>query len=125
MFCTSMPASTLLSAEGRCRCFSMNAKAAEQVVHHSASFRRPTAGSTSVRGRSFFHPIFQHQPAGICFRLDYRAYANLLQAKLPASQGTALQQQHLVDGGEVAVCYVVNTAEYCADILPQLEDMIK
>lgn len=55
-----------------------------------------------------------------------RAYANLLQAKLPASQGTALQQQqHLVDGGEVAVCYVVNTAEYCADILPQLEEMIK
>eukprot|EP00752_Nemacystus_decipiens_P002803 g2616.t1 len=54
-----------------------------------------------------------------------RAYANLLQAKLPVLQGTTPQQQHVVDDGEVAVCYVVNTAEYCADILPQLEDMIK
>lgn len=56
---------------------------------------------------------------------DTRAYANLLLAKLPTLQGSAGLQQHLVDGGEVAVCYVVNTAEYCADILPQLEDMIK
>lgn len=54
-----------------------------------------------------------------------RAYANLLQTKLPAAQASTGQQHRLVDGGEVTVCYVVNTAEYCADILPQLEDMIK
>lgn len=61
----------------------------------------------------------------IAVRCLYRTYATLLQAKLPAAQGAPGQQHRLVDGGEVTVCYVVNTAEYCADILPQLEDMIK
>lgn len=54
-----------------------------------------------------------------------REYASLLQTRLPAPQATAGQQHRLADDGEVTVCYVVNTAEYCADILPQLEDMIK
>lgn len=54
-----------------------------------------------------------------------RTYADLLEAKLPTTQTTSGQQYRLLDGGEVAICYVVNTAEYCADILPQLEDMIK
>lgn len=60
-------------------------------------------------------------PRGIVFR----AYADLLEAKLPTSQTASGQQYRLLDGGELTVCYVVNTAEYCADILPQLEEMIK
>ena len=31
----------------------------------------------------------------------------------------------LKDGEEVNVCYVINTAEYCAEIVPQLEEMMK
>lgn len=58
----------------------------------------------------------------LCFS---REYAGLLQTRLPASPATAGQQPRLADDGELAVCYVVNTAEYCADILPQLEEMIK
>ena len=54
-----------------------------------------------------------------------REYASLLQTRLPALQATAGQQQRVADDAEVTVCYVVNTAEYCADILPQLEDMVK
>ncbi len=30
-----------------------------------------------------------------------------------------------MDEGEVSVCYIVNTCEYCADILPQLETTVK
>ena len=88
-------------------------------------FEGPADCRTSGRDSTLFHATFPLLINSLLFSFGCRAYANLLQAKLPASQGAALQQQHLVDGGEVAVCYVVNTAEYCADILPQLEDMIK
>lgn len=61
-----------------------------------------------------------------CSRVELlRTYASLLQAKLPTAQAGTGQQYRLLDGEEVFVCHVVNTAEYCADILPQLEDMIK
>lgn len=63
--------------------------------------------------------------ANTFYRRMCREYASLLQAKLPAAQAATGQQHRLVDGGESMVCYVVNTAEYCADILPQLEEMIK
>ncbi|CAN0348631.1 unnamed protein product [Ectocarpus sp. 6 AP-2014] len=84
-------------------------------VYIKNSIQRCTKFTT---GQTFFD---LHQEYKSCLR----AYANLLLAKLPTAQGTAVQQQHLVDGGEVTVCYVINTAEYCADILPQLEEMVK
>ncbi|CAM9322492.1 unnamed protein product [Hapterophycus canaliculatus] len=84
-------------------------------VYIKNSIQRCTKFTT---GQTFFD--LHHE-----YKSCLRSYANLLQAKLPTSQGPAGLQQHLVDDGEVAVCYVVNTAEYCADILPQLEDMIK
>merc|ERR1711871_486447 len=29
------------------------------------------------------------------------------------------------DGGELAMCNMINTGEYCADLVPSLEEMIK
>ncbi|CAM9907786.1 unnamed protein product [Scytosiphon promiscuus] len=85
-------------------------------VYIKNSIQRCTKFTT---GQTFFE--LHHE-----YKSCLRAYANLLQAKLPNLQGSAALQQHLAEDGEcVAVCYVVNTAEYCADILPQLEDMIK
>eukprot|EP00611_Tribonema_gayanum_P022026 TRINITY_DN4353_c0_g1_i2.p1 TRINITY_DN4353_c0_g1~~TRINITY_DN4353_c0_g1_i2.p1 ORF type:complete len:360 (-),score=131.75 TRINITY_DN4353_c0_g1_i2:204-1256(-) len=56
-------------------------------------------------------------------------YAATLKAKLPppVSGGSVglSQQFRIPDDGEVAVCYVINTAEYCAETLPQLEEIIK
>ncbi|CAM9703482.1 unnamed protein product [Laminaria digitata] len=84
-------------------------------VYIKNSIQRCTKFTT---GQTFFD---LHQEYNLCLR----EYASLLQTRLPASQATAGQQHRLADDGEVTVCYVVNTAEYCADILPQLEDMIK
>jgi hypothetical protein len=55
-------------------------------------------------------------------------YARNLQAKFPPSAGTGVlgtNQYKITEGGQLMVCYVVNTCEYCSEILPQLEDTIK
>ncbi|CAM9146270.1 unnamed protein product [Choristocarpus tenellus] len=70
-------------------------------------------------GQTFFN---LHQEFKTCLR----TYVKLLQTKLPTPQAAMGGQQYRIpDGGEVTVCYTVNTAEYCADILPQLEEMIR
>lgn len=53
-------------------------------------------------------------------------YANMLTDKLPKPSKTG-DQYSLGHGDVVAsmACYVANTAEYCADTVPQLEDMVR
>lgn len=54
------------------------------------------------------------------FKACLARYARILKSKLPAPGSRGLPE-----GGEVDVCYIINTAEYCTDTVPQLEDMIK
>ncbi|CAM9440950.1 unnamed protein product, partial [Phaeothamnion confervicola] len=74
------------------------------------------------------------------FKACLRSYANYLRSKLPTPQpvtggggaggggggsGGSGSTLRIAEGSEVGVCYVINTAEYCAEILPQLEEMIR
>jgi hypothetical protein len=60
------------------------------------------------------------------FKACLQKYSKVLRNKLPLpTQGPSGTMIRLPDGGEVDVCYVVNTAEYCTDTIPQLEEMIK
>ena len=43
---------------------------------------------------------------------------------MPNAQGSA-GAYRLPEGSEKVVCYVINTAEYCAEITPQLQDIIR
>mmetsp|Transcript_6722 Transcript_6722/g.8843 ORF Transcript_6722/g.8843 Transcript_6722/m.8843 type:complete len:874 (+) Transcript_6722:83-2704(+) len=54
-------------------------------------------------------------------------YANLLANKLPqpAKNPQGKETYKIADGAEQKICYVVNTAEYCAETLPQLAEMIR
>lgn len=38
----------------------------------------------------------------------------------PTAGGGGSKPLALAEGGEVEVCYLVNTAEYCADTVPQV-----
>ena len=62
------------------------------------------------------------------FKSCLGSYAKALMAKLPAStngQALGTPQYRLKDGVELDVCYTVNTADYCAETLPQLEEVIR
>jgi hypothetical protein len=62
------------------------------------------------------------------FRTCLNRYAKHLRGKLPGPTGptgAASPVFKLAEGGEVDICYVINTAEYCTDTVPQLEEMIK
>lgn len=54
------------------------------------------------------------------FKACLAKYAKILRSKLPPPTARTLGE-----GGEVDVCYIINTAEYCTDTVPQLEDMVK
>lgn len=53
------------------------------------------------------------------FKASLAQYGNILRQKQGPGGGKA------VEGVEKEVCYVVNTAEYCADTVPQLEELVK
>lgn len=62
------------------------------------------------------------------FKALLREYANRLLAKLPkpAGPGEAAHLYRFPDDDAVDLaCFVVNTAQYCAETIPQLETMIK
>jgi len=60
------------------------------------------------------------------FKACMTQYAEMLRSRCPIiiGQGTA-QYVKLINGAEVGVCYLVNTGEYCAEVVPQLEQMIQ
>ena len=47
-------------------------------------------------------------------------YIDILRQKMKASLSSALPE-----GGEKEICYVLNTGEYCAETIPQLEALIQ
>ncbi|CAM9566172.1 unnamed protein product [Discosporangium mesarthrocarpum] len=85
-------------------------------VYIKNSIQRCTKLTT---GQTFFN---LHQEFKTCLR----TFVKLLKGNLPTPQ-TAVggQQYRIPEDGEVTVCYTINTAEYCAEILPQLEEMIR
>ena len=60
------------------------------------------------------------------FKACMSQYAEMLRARCPpiTSSGTSLIVK-LSSGSEIGVCYLINTGEYCAEVVPQLEQMIQ
>ena len=52
-------------------------------------------------------------------------YAEMLRARCPPITGSGTSIVKLGAGAEVGICYLVNTGEYCAEVVPQLEQMIQ
>lgn len=56
------------------------------------------------------------------FKACMQKYTAMLRTRCPQPVG---QVYKLPMGNEVAICYLINTAEYCSEVVPQLEDTIK
>lgn len=60
------------------------------------------------------------------FRTCLRHYAEALKDKCPAPHNAGPPVQYrLPPGSEQGICYIINTCEYCADVIPQLESLIQ
>lgn len=49
-------------------------------------------------------------------------YAESLRQRLPIPSGMQNPIYKLAPGGEVPICYIINTCEYCAEVIPTLGD---
>jgi len=58
------------------------------------------------------------------FRTCLQNYAESLRSKCPQSSGQP-PVFRLLPGSEVSLCYIINTSEYCSEVVPQLESMVK
>lgn len=58
------------------------------------------------------------------FKSSIQHYVEMMRNRCPPCSGNP-PVYRLATGGEISVCYLVNTAEYCAEVVPQLEQMIK
>ena len=60
------------------------------------------------------------------FRTCLQQYCESLQSRsvVPLMSGGVVTYK-LTPGMEVVLCYLINTAEYCAEVVPQLESLIK
>ncbi len=60
------------------------------------------------------------------FRACLRYYAEALRGKCPAPYSHGPPPLYrLPAGAEQSICYLVNTCEYCSEVVPQLEELIK
>ncbi len=68
------------------------------------------------------------------FKVCLGQYVNLLKQRCPQERPVPAlfpadprpaQVYKLEEGGELAMCHMINTGEYCADLVPSLEEMIK
>lgn len=62
------------------------------------------------------------------FKTCMQQYAELLRNRCPPPSSSGPGQPpvyRLPVGGEVAICYLINTGEYCAEVVPQLEQMVQ
>lgn len=85
-------------------------------VYIKNAIKRCTALTT---GKTFFDLSKE-------FKAYLVKYSRHLKAKLPsAAPGPGPGVYRLPDGAEVEVCYIINTAEYCTDTIPQLEEMVR
>eukprot|EP01038_Epipyxis_sp_PR26KG_P011126 gene11126-14933_t len=57
------------------------------------------------------------------FKACMQQYVELLRNRCPQGSGNPPVYK-IPPGGEVGICYIVNTGEYCADVVPQLEQMV-
>ncbi len=58
------------------------------------------------------------------FKTCMQQYTKMLRSRCPPSVGQPPVYK-LSPGIEVSLCYLVNTGEYCSEVVPQLEQMIK
>jgi hypothetical protein len=58
------------------------------------------------------------------FKTCMQQYAELLRNRLPPPAGQP-PIYRLPIGGEIGVCHIINTGEYCSEVVPQLEQMIQ
>lgn len=62
------------------------------------------------------------------FKTCMMQYIDLLMNRCPPAMsiaGTSLVTYKLPPNGELTMCYLINTGEYCAEVVPQLEQMIQ
>ena len=60
------------------------------------------------------------------FRTCLRNYAEALKSKCPTPYNAGPPPLYrLPSGSEQGLCYIINTCEYCSDVLPQLESLIQ
>jgi hypothetical protein len=78
------------------------------------SIKRCTALTT---GQTFLSLIKE-------FKTCMLQYGEMMRKRCPIPVGHPPAYK-LLPGAEVGICYIVNTGEYCADVVPQLESMIK
>ena len=76
-----------------------------------------------TNGKSFLELVLEYQP---CIQL----YAETLRSRCPHtgkgnSSGSRIFQHKMSPDEEITVCRVLNTAEYCTDVVPKLESQIK
>jgi hypothetical protein len=85
----------------------------QMFMYIKNSIRRCTALTT---GTTFFKLFTAFQDC-------LSTYAGILGSKLPSRGLSGFLQ--LAPDGELAICYIVNTCEYCAENLPKLQDAIQ
>jgi len=60
------------------------------------------------------------------FKTCLQQYSESLQGRCPIAQmASGSPVYKLQPGAEVTMCYLINTAEYCSEVVPQLEGMIQ
>ena len=63
------------------------------------------------------------------FKTCMMHYIDLLMQRCPAGVsiggGSSLLTYKLPPNGELSMCYLINTGEYCAEVVPQLEQMVQ
>jgi vacuolar protein sorting-associated protein 53 len=59
------------------------------------------------------------------FRVCMQNYIAILKSRAPAEVSTTPLLYRLPPGTEISLCFLINTGEYCAEVAPQLEQMIQ
>jgi len=59
------------------------------------------------------------------FKSSMLRYAETLRLRLPIPSGIQNPVYKIPPGGEVQICYIINTCEYCAEVVPTLGKLVR
>ena len=99
---------------GSINCGNVYGSAMSMFVFIKNSIKRCTALTT---GQTFLALTKE-------FKTCMQQYTKMLRSRCPSAIGQPPVYK-LSPGVEVSLCYLVNTGEYCSEVVPQLEQMIK